>query len=262
MNLKSIFYLKSISVFYVILGIMIFFVTSVFAQDSLENISIEKQPEKSSILLKRSILPTALILTGTTLNGSHFEKNIKTKIRNQVGNTYEFKIDDYIQYAPVVELYLADMLGLKSKNHWFDQTKYLLFSQLFSSTITHSLKQITKKTRPNGNEFSFPSGHTTFAFTNATVLKNEFEESSPLLAYSGYSFAVATGTFRMINNKHWLSDVLVGAGIGILCTEIVYYFEPLKSFNPFKKSKNVSILPQILSQKNSTGYGIYYSYSF
>jgi len=187
-----------------------------------------------------------------------FEKNIKTKIRNQVGNEYEYKIDDYIQYAPVVELYLADMLGAKSKNHWFDQTKYLLISQLFSSSITHGLKQITKKTRPNGSEFSFPSGHTTFAFTNATVLKNEFEESSFLLAYSGYSFALTTGVFRMLNNKHWLSDVLVGAGIGILATEIVYYFEPLKSFNPFKKSKNVSILPQI----NSTGYGIYYSYTF
>lgn len=195
MNQKSSFYLKFISVFYTILVMIIFFATSIFAQDSLENTIIEKQPKKSSVLLKRSILPTALILTGTVLNGSHFEKNIKTKIRNQVGNTYEFKIDNYIQYVPVVELYLADILGAKSKNHWFDQTKYLFFSQLFSSTITYSLKEITQKTRPNGHELSFPSGHTTLAFTNATVLKNEFKDSSPLLAYSGYSFAIATGTF-------------------------------------------------------------------
>jgi hypothetical protein len=262
MNPKLFFYLKSISIFCAILGMVFFFTYSVFAQNNSDTTFIEFEPNKTTnkpySLLKKSILPAVLIIIGSSLSGSHFEQNIKTKIRNQVGNNYEFKIDNYIQYAPVVQLYLADILGVKSKNHWFDQTKYLFFSQLFSSTVTHSLKQVTKKARPNGNEFSFPSGHTTFAFTNATVLKNEFEESSPLLAYSGYSFAIATGTFRMINNKHWFSDVLVGAGIGILATEIVYHFEPLKNFNPFKKSKNVSILPQI----NSNNYGIYFSYKF
>ena len=266
MNPKSIFYLKSISVFYAILGMIFFFTTSVFAQDISDSTTIEsqsikiaeKQPKKTSFLLKRSILPAVLIITGSSLSGSNFEKKLEAKIRNQVGNTYNFNIDNYIQYAPIIELYVADILGAKSKNHWFDQTKYLVMSNVFSHYVTLKLKRIIDKERPNGEGVSFPSGHTTFAFTNATVLKNEFKESSTLLAYSGYSFAIATGTFRMINNRHWLSDVLVGAGIGILCTEIVYHFEPLKNFNPFKKTKNMSVLPQI----NSTGYGIYYSYRF
>ena len=62
----------------------------------------------------------------------------------------------------------------------------------------------------------------------------------------------------MSNNRHWVSDVMVGAGIGILVTELVYYFEPLKNFNPFKKTKNITLIPQI----NDENYGLYFSLHF
>ncbi|HIP32032.1 MAG TPA: phosphatase PAP2 family protein, partial [Crocinitomicaceae bacterium] len=104
-------------------------------------------------------------------------------------------------------------------------------------------KNILNKTRPNGGDYSMPSGHTSLAFTNATVLYNEFNQTAPILAYSGYLFSSATGVFRMINNKHWLSDVLVGAGIGILATEIIYRIKPLKNWNPFKKTEGVTLVP-------------------
>ena len=175
-----------------------------------------------------------------------------------MGDNYNTSIDDYLPFVPVAEMYIADMYGVKAKNHWFDQTKYLFISNLFTSIITHGLKRVTNKTRPDGSPYSFPSGHTSFAFTNATVLYEEFEDSSPILAYSGYALAATTGAFRMINNKHWLSDVLVGAGIGILVTELVYHFEPLKNFNPFKKTKGITVVP-VIDNKN---YGIYAQLTF
>ena len=213
---------------------------------------------KTGTLLKKSIMPITLIGLGVIVNNSSFEKELQTNLRNKVGNNYELRIDDYLQYAPIVEMYTADLLGVKAKNHWFDQTKYLLISNLISATITHSLKIITNKERPNGAPQSFPSGHTTLAFTNAGVLYNEFKNTSPVLAYSGYAFAATTGSFRMINNKHWLSDVLTGAGIGIISAELVYYFEPFKNFNPFEKAKNITLLPQI----GSDNYGFYFAYNF
>ena len=155
-------------------------------------------------------------------------------------------------------MYVADILGVKSKNHWFDQSKNLFISNVIASLITNRLKVITHKTRPNGDEHSFPSGHTTIAFTNAAVLFNEFKETSPVLAYSGYAFATATGGFRVANNKHWVSDVMVGAGIGMLVTQLVYHFEPLKSFNPFKKVENASFVPQF----NEGTYGFSFAYQF
>ena len=214
---------------------------------------------KNKKLLIRSIVPVTFITSGLIINNSEFEKQLQKDIRNNVGNDFYNSIDDYTQYVPIAELYIADMMGVKSENHWFDQTKYLFISNLISALITHGLKSTVYKTRPDGTENnSFPSGHTSFAFTNATVLFYEFNDSSPLLAYSGYAFATTTATFRVLNNKHWISDVLMGAGIGILVTNLVYYFEPLKSFNPFLNSDKFTLVPVMDNGK----YGAYFSYQF
>ncbi|RLD90220.1 MAG: hypothetical protein DRJ09_04960, partial [Bacteroidetes bacterium] len=200
---------------YILLSIIILSFTHVAIAQQSDTIN------KRSII-KRSILPVSLITIGSIISGSTFEKNLQTNLRNAVGNDYEFRIDDYLLFVPVAELYIADIVGAKSKNHWFDQTKYLLISNILTAGITHGLKFAVGKSRPNGGTHSFPSWHTTFAFTNATVVYNEFIDSSPALAYSGYLFSTTTGVFRMVNNKHWLSDVMVGAGIGILVTNLVY----------------------------------------
>jgi membrane-associated phospholipid phosphatase len=51
--------------------------------------------------------------------------------------------------------------------------------------------------------------------------------------------ATGTGFFRMYNDRHWLTDVAAGAGIGILCTKTAYWLYPkCKTFK--KKKQNVS----------------------
>lgn len=220
--------------------------------------AIKRDSLHKNNLLKKSILPASLIGVGLIINKSTFEKTFQKDIRNSVGTNYRTNIEDYLTFAPVAQMYIADIAGVKSKNHWFDQGKYLFISNLFSVGITELIKKSNHKLRPNGLPDSFPSGHSTVAFTNATVLYHEFYNTSPILAYSGYAFATTVGTFRMLNNKHYLSDVLVGAGIGIAVTNLVYYFQPLKNFNPFKKVKNVSFYP---SYNNNT-YGFYASYQF
>jgi hypothetical protein len=81
--------------------------------------SVSFTPKK---LIVRSIIPTTLIVSGIIINGSQLEKDLKTNLRNKVGNDYQFTIENYLQYAPIAELYIADLAGAKSKNHWFDQT--------------------------------------------------------------------------------------------------------------------------------------------
>jgi len=214
---------------------------------------------KSSYNFKRkAIVPLSLIGLGVLLNGSQLERQFNTFVHKELGFEHRSTVDDYVRHAPAIIMYSADILGAKAKNHWFDQTKYLLISNLVSGYTTRKLKSLTGKTRPNGSSRSFPSGHSTTAFSNASVLYNEFYESSPLLAYSGYTFAAATAVFRMSNNRHWVSDIMVGAGIGIVVTEIVYYFEPLKNFNPFRDSKNITLIPQI----DKENYGFYFSMHF
>ncbi len=205
--------------------------------------------------IKKNIFPTLLIGAGVMLNNSQFEQDFQVDLRNEIGNDFELSIDDYFQYVPIVEMYLFDIFKVKAQHHWFDQTKYLFISNLITATLTHSIKRLSLKTRPDGSRHSFPSGHTTLAFTNAAVLKNEFYQTNSILSFTGYLFASTTGTFRILNNKHWISDVLLGAGIAIVVTNIVYYFEPFKNINPFIKIKNVSLLPQISENQ----VGVYFS---
>lgn len=227
-----------------------------FAFLNVKGQNVDSIPSK--ITFKELVFPTSIIGLGFLLNGSQFEQNLQVDLRNKVGNAFESQIDDYTRYAPIAQMYIADLMGVKSKNHWFDQSKNLFISNLITAGITHGLKNLMNKARPDGSDYSFPSGHTAVAFTNAAVVYNEFHQTSTVMAYSAYVFAVTTGTYRVLNNKHWVSDVLVAAGIGILVTDLVYHFEPLKNFNPFIKSENISFIPQIAEDN----YGFYFSYKF
>lgn len=183
---------------------------------------------------------------------------LHNNVRDKVGQNFSYKIDDYTQYAPIVQLYTSKALGFKTENNWFNQTKYLIISNIVSSTIAVSLKRIINKVRPDGDIHAFPSGHTMFAFTNAAVLHKESAYNSRIWANSGYLLACVTGGFRIVNNRHWLSDVLAGAGLGIIATELVYHYKPFKKFNPFKSSKKISVLPT--AYKNA--YGFLFKYRF
>jgi len=222
--------------FQLLIFIFIFSITSAYAQ----NDSIQTEKPKTKHFLKHQILPISLITTGALLNIGNIKETINTHTPRT--NT---TIDNYLQYAPAAQMYLFDAFGIKHKNNVFDQTKYLLISQLASGIIVHTLKNTTKITRPNGAATSFPSGHTTVAFVNATVLYKEFKDTDPWLAYSGFAVATATGALRMTNNKHWLPDVMVGAGIGILTVNAVYLLEPLKKLQFPSGRKKISIVPMI-----------------
>lgn len=105
--------------------------------------------------------------------------------------------------------------------------------------------------RPDGSAFnSFPSGHTATAFVGAEVLRREYWHVSPWIGITGYAVAAGTGFLRMYNNRHWLTDVLAGAGIGILSVEIAYWLYPTLSKAIFPKSykQKLNLLPYVSSK--------------
>ena len=119
-----------------------------------------------------------------------------------------------------------------------------------------SLKSITKVERPDGSgNNSFPSGHTATAFAGAEFLWQEYKDVSVWYGISGYIVAVGTGAFRIYNDKHWLTDVAAGAGIGILSTKVAYWINPWIQDKIFK-SKEKNSMSTIAPFYNGKQFGI------
>jgi membrane-associated phospholipid phosphatase len=169
--------------------------------------------------------PVTLALAGLITQGK-----ISRQLNNQVQSRYpdfRTRADDYLPYVPgVVSLGLASV-GVKGKHKLGDQVILALLSNIIAQGFTQGLKRIVAYPRPNGEDnHSFPSGHTTTAFTNATLLHEEYGHRSVLYSVGGYGVATAVGGMRMMNNKHWVADVLFGAGVGIGATKAVYISYP------------------------------------
>ena len=149
-------------------------------------------------------------------------------LRNDYLPQFRHHADDYLQYLPAAVMLGMKIGGVESRSSWGRMLASDAFSALLMDSVVNTLKQTTHVTRPDGsNSHSFPSGHTATAFMTATMLTKEYGHKSPWIGIGAYSVATATGLMRMANNKHWLSDVLTGAGIGILSTETGYYLADL-----------------------------------
>ncbi|MGY0037497.1 phosphatase PAP2 family protein [Pedobacter sp. NJ-S-72] len=120
-----------------------------------------------------------------------------------------------------------------------------MLSEAIMGVGTYSAKHIVGRERPSGDDkFSFPSGHTANAFAAAEFLNQEYRDVSPWIGYAGYTVATATGVLRMYNNAHWLSDVIAGAGAGILSTKLAYLVYPhLKKLVVGKQAMKYSLVP-------------------
>ncbi|WP_051937944.1 phosphatase PAP2 family protein [Ghiorsea bivora] len=89
--------------------------------------------------------------------------------------------------------------------------------------VTYALKISVNRTRPNGGEHSFPSGHTSASFQGAAFIHARYGWKYAIPAYIGASFV---GYSRVYANKHFTSDVLAGAAIGAISS--FYFATPYK----------------------------------
>lgn len=152
-----------------------------------------------------------------------------SNMRNAYIPRFHAHYDDYLQYSPGVVMLGLKAFGVEGRSSWGRMLTSDAFAAGIMALTVNSLKSTVKKERPDrsGNN-SFPSGHTATAFMMATMLHKEYGTTrSPLYSVLGYSLATGTALSRQLNNKHWFSDVLTGAGIGIVSTELGYYLADL-----------------------------------
>lgn len=181
---------------------------------------------KTNFTYKQCIAPLGLIITGLALNSNNSEsvKNELVEDRNHNIPGYNTKVDNYLQFAPIVVAYGLDACGVKSETDVVNRTAILAKGEILMFGVTQLLKYTTHQVRPDGsNDHSFPSGHTAQAFAAAAFLTEEYKNKLPWMPYAAYTVSSFVGFSRMANNKHYISDVLVGAGIGILSMKLSYW---------------------------------------
>ena len=189
---------------------------------------------------KSLIIPAAFIGYGIIGLESGQIEGFNSGIQEEVTENIDEKvtIDDFSQYVPMASIYGLSALGIKSKNNFKDKTIILTTSYLLMGLAVNAFKKTASVERPDGTSFnSFPSGHTATAFVGAELMMQEFKNESIWYGISGYVVATGTGVFRMYNNRHWLTDVVAGAGIGILSAKAGYWLFPYVS-KIFKSNKN------------------------
>ena len=214
----------------------------------IDSTSIAKSHDK--LALKQFVVPAVLITSGALLLHTQANQNIQNDIRNQFGSDFHTSVDNYIQLAPVAQIYAGKYLGFKPKNDFVHQTINIAVANAIMGTVITVMKHSFQEERPDGsNNLSYPSGHTATAFTNASLLFYEYKDANLWYASSGFLFATATGVLRIANNKHYASDVLTGAGIGTAVGLLVSYWHPFQSFSLSKSKKTTALVyPQIGNQ--------------
>ncbi len=155
------------------------------------------------------------------------DKNFRS-LRTDYLPRYKHTADDYLQYSPAVVMVGLKAAGVRSRSSWGRMLVSDAFSVALMAAVTNGMKEGVHVLRPDGsNRRSFPSGHTATAFMTATMLTKEYGYKSKWVGFGSYAVASGVGLMRMANNRHWLSDVMIGAGVGVMATELGYFLTDL-----------------------------------
>lgn len=209
---------------------------------------------------KHLILPASLITIGAV--GTAIDGMNDFHLFSRKSDVKKIHIDDYMEWGMLGWVFVCDLMG-KEKHNWVDQMFLVVMAEGINAAMTRTVKHTVKEIRPDGGPYSFPSGHTANAFLGAHIAYKEFKDSSPLLAYSGYALALFVAGSRLYNNRHWVADVVAGAGFGILSVELAYWaYFPLRNAIARKVNRKATKNMVIAPTFNEQGGGVYFSYSF
>lgn len=214
--------------------------------------------------VKESIAPVVLTLSSlTVLALPELKQNLQNTLNWNDDRQPEYINlgDDYIRFAPAVAAYAISFCGVKSKHRFIDKTAILTVSYVLSDFMVYNTKKLTQSYRPgrtaaDAEDFSLPSQHAAMAFVAATFLDRELGYKSPWISVAGYTAAGWVAYARVARNKHWVSDVLLGAAYGIIATNLSFW--AYEGAMKLLTKKQISLSPFI----GSNSAGVYLSYNF
>ena len=196
-----------------------------YSTDYLKNSS---KAQKREPMLMRSILPLAMTAVGSAWQDYALKDDvIRTGQTEPSRWTSDMML--YIPSALMLGTYVFLPLAYGKET---DCVRRLLLDAsaglALEVSLVSALKYSMGRQRPDASDdYSFPSGHTATTFFAATMLHKEYGGISPWISVAGYGIATGIGLSRIAADKHWMSDVLTGAGIGIFSAEFAYWLDDI-----------------------------------
>ena len=165
------------------------------------------------------VAPGALLLTGTGIHCFSHDPGLDRSVQQFFSDAAHgpVSIDEWLQYAPLAMDIGLGFAGVKAEKGFVDRVIEAGWASVSVAAVSLALKYAVASVRPDGEAYSFPSGHAAKAFVGAELMRIEYGNA---WGAGAYAMAGTVGVLRLYNDRHWLSDVLVGAGIGILCAHI------------------------------------------
>lgn len=126
--------------------------------------------------------------------------------------------------APLVANWVMKAAGVKSRSKVERMLTANAMALGLSFGMSETLKHTVREGRPDQSDLhAFPSGHASFAFVSASILSREYGYHSPWITVGSYATATGTQLLRAKHNKHWMNDLYMGAGIGMVSTNLAYF---------------------------------------
>lgn len=171
--------------------------------------------------------PVTSAVSGKMPGPGSFDYDMQA-LRNSLAPGFTYDYGNWIQYFSGAAVWGLKACGVPGRTGWGQMAVADATGSVAAFVLSHGCKWAFDRVRPDGSRAnSFPSGHTTTAFLTATWLQKEYGERLPWLCGIGYGVATLTAQQRILRNKHWTTDTMAGAVVGVISAEIGYWLSDI-----------------------------------
>lgn len=220
--------------------------------------------ERLGRIIHRSILAAVLLTAGLRLDAqvAGFDRKVNDAVLEWRGGRAGVTVDSWLRFAPVAFDLGAGALGLEARRDFAGRGIEAAWAFGAMAAVTEGLKASVRSVRPDGtDDRSFPSGHAAVAFTGAELVRMEYGWG---WGAGAYAVAASVAALRLYNGRHWLSDVLAGAGIGVLSAHVgAWLTEPTERLLGIDASRaSLTVYPTRAPYSTEISWAAGFSYSF
>lgn len=186
------------------------------------------------------IAPAAMIGIGVWGVAGGWPDHVNHWASNALGGHHATVASDILQFVPDLAMLLPSEWMPASRYNWRDRLMLTVTGEIIVEAITQPTKRLVREWRPDGSDrHSFPSGHAARSFMGAELLREAY---GPWIGTAGYAVALTTAYLRIAADRHSLTDLVAGAGVGILSARLAVLLLPLER-RWFGFDRQVAIAP-------------------